>query len=116
LLLNAKLAIFQLYHDEVSDCCFSLFVVAKSKMDLMLSSDTAWQSQYQGLMEMDETNLPECAESFITLMLTITGENYKAVSEDNIKSILLLATTKSENESRNFALKITLTHGKQHRI
>ena len=55
---------------------FSLFVVAKSKMDLMLSSDTAWQSQYQGLMEMDETNLPECAESFITLMLTITGENY----------------------------------------
>ena len=45
-------------------------------MDLMLSSDTAWQSQYQGLMEMDETNLPECAESFITLMLTITGENY----------------------------------------
>jgi hypothetical protein len=25
---------------------------------------------------MDETNLPECAESFITLMLTITGENF----------------------------------------
>lgn len=43
-------------------------------MDLMLSSETAWQSQYHGLMEMDEANLPECAESFITLMLTITGE------------------------------------------
>lgn len=43
-------------------------------MDLMLSSETAWQSQYQGLMEMDEAHLPECAESFITLMLTITGE------------------------------------------
>ncbi|VDI67318.1 RAD50-interacting protein 1 [Mytilus galloprovincialis] len=52
---------------------------AKGKMDLMLSSETAWQSQYQGLMEMDEANLPECAESFITLMLTIT-DRYKSLS------------------------------------
>lgn len=52
---------------------------AKSKMDLMLSSDTAWQSQYQGLMEMDEANLPECAESFITLMITIT-DRYKSLT------------------------------------
>lgn len=50
-----------------------MFTDAKSKMDLMLSSETAWQSQYQGLMDLDEANLPECAESFITLMLTITG-------------------------------------------
>lgn len=52
---------------------------AKSKMDLMLSSETAWQSQYQGLMDMDEANLPECAESFITLMLTVT-DRYKTLN------------------------------------
>lgn len=51
---------------------------AGEKMDLMLSSLTAWQSQYKDISDVDELKVPECGESFITLMLTIT-DRYKGL-------------------------------------
>ena len=45
-------------------------------MDAMTSSDTAWMSQYSDIKDMteaDELKVPECGESFMTLMVTITG-------------------------------------------
>ena len=46
----------------------------------MLSSPTAWQSQYRGLtVDMDDMKVSECGESFMTLMLTITGKKATCV-------------------------------------
>ena len=45
-------------------------------MDAMTSSDTAWLSQYfdiKDITEADELKVPECGESFMTLMVTIMG-------------------------------------------
>lgn len=39
-----------------------------------MSSVTAWDSQYRHIADVDELKVPECGESFMTLMLTITGE------------------------------------------
>lgn len=49
-------------------------LVAQEKMDAMLESVTAWQSQYKDLSDLDDSKVPECGESFMTLMITITGE------------------------------------------
>ena len=51
-----------------------LCVVASEKMDAMLTSPTAWQSQYKDITDVDDVKVPECGESFMTLMLTITGK------------------------------------------
>jgi len=47
--------------------------VAQEKLDALFSSPMVWQSQYKDLSDVDEMKVPECGESFITLMLTITG-------------------------------------------
>lgn len=49
-------------------------VVAIEKMDALLSSPTAWESQYKNIADIDTLKVPECGESFITLMSTITGQ------------------------------------------
>ncbi|KAI0223719.1 RAD50-interacting protein 1 [Lamellibrachia satsuma] len=49
---------------------------AQEKMDAILSSPSAWQSLYSDLTDLDGNKVPECAESFTTLLLTIT-ERYK---------------------------------------
>ena len=46
------------------------------KVDAMMSSPTAWQSQYRDIADVDELKVPECGESFMTLMLTITGNKH----------------------------------------
>ena len=50
-----------------------MIVVALEKMDDMLSSPTAWHSQYKDIADVDDRKVPECGEAFMTLMLTITG-------------------------------------------
>lgn len=50
--------------------------VALEKMDAMLSSDTRWQCQYEKIADLDEMKVSECGESFMTLMMTITGPYY----------------------------------------
>ncbi|KAL3877501.1 hypothetical protein ACJMK2_035200 [Sinanodonta woodiana] len=49
---------------------------ALEKLDFMMSSSTAWKSQYKDIADVDEMKVPECGESFMTLMLTIT-DRYK---------------------------------------
>ena len=55
-------------------------VDALEKMDGMLSSLTAWQSQYRGVavaeagQDSGDLKVPECAEMFVTLMTTILGQ------------------------------------------
>lgn len=42
-------------------------------MDSMLSSEAAWISQYKDITDIDEMKVPDCAETFMTLLLVITG-------------------------------------------
>ncbi|WAQ97395.1 RINT1-like protein [Mya arenaria] len=46
------------------------------KLDGMMSSPGAWDSQYRGIADVDELRVPECGDSFVTLLLTIT-DRYK---------------------------------------
>ena len=49
--------------------------VAVEKVEGMLESPTAWESQYKDIADVDEVQVPECAESFMTLLYTITGQH-----------------------------------------
>lgn len=40
----------------------------------MLSSEAAWISQYKDITDVDEMKVPDCAETFMTLLLVITGK------------------------------------------
>lgn len=53
---------------------YTCIVVAIEKMDALLSSPTAWESQYKNIADIDTLKVPECGESFVTLMSTITGQ------------------------------------------
>lgn len=44
----------------------------------MLSSEAAWTSQYKDIADVDEMKVPDCAETFMTLLLVITGK-YKSL-------------------------------------
>ncbi|KAM8972102.1 RAD50-interacting protein 1 [Pelodytes ibericus] len=50
--------------------------LALEKMDSMLSSEAAWTSQYKDISDVDEMKVPDCAETFMTLLLVIT-DRYK---------------------------------------
>ncbi|MEE6481318.1 hypothetical protein FKM82_012829 [Ascaphus truei] len=50
--------------------------LALQKMDSMLSAEAAWTSQYKDISDVDEMKVPDCAETFITLLLVIT-DRYK---------------------------------------
>ncbi len=52
-------------------------LVAVEKVDAMLSAEGAWSSQYKDITDMDELKSPDCAETFMTLLLVITGINNK---------------------------------------
>lgn len=62
--------------------------VAVEKMDAMLSTDGAWSSQYKDISDMDELKAPDCAETFMTLLQVITGENpaYVLVAFTSLKT------------------------------
>lgn len=47
--------------------------MALEKVDAMLSAEGAWSSQYRDITDMDEQKAPDCAETFMTLLLVITG-------------------------------------------
>lgn len=57
---------------------------AIEKLDGMMSSVTAWDSQYRHIADVDELKVPECGESFMTLMLTIT-DRYKPLPHPSQK-------------------------------
>lgn len=52
---------------------------AFQKMDSMLSSTTAWQSQYKDITDVDDLKVSECGESFMILLITIT-DRYKLLT------------------------------------
>nr|XP_033813798.1 RAD50-interacting protein 1 isoform X2 [Geotrypetes seraphini] len=51
---------------------------ALEKMDSMLSSEAAWTSQYKDITDVDEMKVPDCAETFMTLLVVIT-DRYKGL-------------------------------------
>lgn len=50
--------------------------MALEKVDAMLSAEGAWSSQYKDITDMDELKAPDCAETFMTLLLVITGTSH----------------------------------------
>lgn len=42
-------------------------------MDKLLSQETSWKSRYQDESDLDDLQVPESAELFITMLLTMTG-------------------------------------------
>ncbi|XP_038064366.1 RAD50-interacting protein 1-like isoform X2 [Patiria miniata] len=63
--------------------CFERWLVvekkfAVEKIDSLLAAQTAWFPQYRDLEETDDLKVPECVESFMTLMLVIT-ERYRVL-------------------------------------
>lgn len=72
---------------------FFALSVALQKMDSMLSSEAAWISQYKDITDVDEMKVPDCAETFMTLLLVITGK-YKS-----FKIKLCLKSTNSSHDT-----------------
>ncbi|ELW65587.1 RAD50-interacting protein 1 [Tupaia chinensis] len=79
------------YPDTFANCmhilseetCFQRWLTverkfALQKMDSMLSSEAAWVSQYKDITDVDEMKVPDCAETFMTLLLVIT-DRYKSL-------------------------------------
>ncbi|XP_032160216.1 RAD50-interacting protein 1 isoform X1 [Mustela erminea] len=77
------------YPDTFANCmhilseetCFQRWLTverkfALQKMDSVLSSEAAWVSQYKDITDVDEMKVPDCAETFMTLLLVIT-DRYK---------------------------------------
>ncbi|GAA6097243.1 RAD50-interacting protein 1 isoform X1 [Tachysurus ichikawai] len=52
--------------------------MALEKVDAMLSTEGAWSSQYKDISDMDELKAPDCAETFMTLLLVIT-DRYRSL-------------------------------------
>ncbi|XP_069764377.1 RAD50-interacting protein 1 isoform X3 [Narcine bancroftii] len=70
-------------HILSEETCFQKWLTverkfALEKMDSVLSSETAWTSQYKDIMDVDEMKAPDCAETFMTLLLVIT-DRYKGL-------------------------------------
>ncbi|XP_035829833.1 RAD50-interacting protein 1 isoform X2 [Aplysia californica] len=57
---------------------------AMQKTEQLLQSVTAWESQYRDIADLDEVKVPECAESFMNLLLTIT-ERYRRLPVSEAK-------------------------------
>uniref|UniRef100_A0A4W4DQ79 RAD50-interacting protein 1 n=1 Tax=Electrophorus electricus TaxID=8005 RepID=A0A4W4DQ79_ELEEL len=52
--------------------------LALEKVDAMLSTEGAWSCQYRDITDVDELKAPDCAETFMTLLLVIT-ERYRSL-------------------------------------
>ena len=56
------------------------FLDAMQKIEHLLQSPHAWESQYKGIADLEEGKVPECAESFMTLLQTITGQTVTSLT------------------------------------
>ncbi|CAL8242344.1 unnamed protein product [Merluccius merluccius] len=52
--------------------------MALEKVDAMLSAEGAWSCQYRDISDVDELKAPDCAETFMTLLLVIT-DRYRSL-------------------------------------
>ncbi|CAG5129171.1 unnamed protein product, partial [Candidula unifasciata] len=57
---------------------------ALQKIEQMLQSPSCWHSQYKDIADLDEVRAPECAESFMTLLHTIT-DRYRRLPVSDAK-------------------------------
>ncbi|XP_059140447.1 RAD50-interacting protein 1-like [Physella acuta] len=57
---------------------------AMQKIEQMLQSPSCWDSQYKDIEDLDEVRVPECAESFMILLHTIT-DRYKRLPVSDAK-------------------------------
>lgn len=64
-------------------------------MDSMLSSEAAWISQYKDITDVDEMKVPDCAETFMTLLLVITGNI-------NLQALLLFVMNSEKTSANRF--------------
>ncbi|MGH0146996.1 UNVERIFIED_CONTAM: hypothetical protein FKN15_009128 [Acipenser sinensis] len=74
---------------------------ALEKMDSMLSSEGAWSSQYKDISDVDEMKAPDCAETFMTLLLVITGAlSFLALQKELVDDFRIRLTQVMKEESR----------------
>nr|XP_015207675.1 PREDICTED: RAD50-interacting protein 1 [Lepisosteus oculatus] len=52
--------------------------LAVEKVDALLAAEGAWSSQYRDIADLDELKVPDCAETFMTLLLVIT-DRYRSL-------------------------------------
>lgn len=77
---------FHKLNDKLNCVCCPL--VAVEKVDAMLSTEGAWSSQYKDITDVDELKAPDCAETFMTLLLVITG-----IDTNSSSDLILLVKT-----------------------
>ncbi|XP_030631915.1 RAD50-interacting protein 1 [Chanos chanos] len=86
--------------------------MAVEKVDAMLSAEGAWTSQYRDITDMDELKAPDCAETFMTLLLVITDRyrslpsshaqlSFLALQRELVDDFRLRLTQVMKEESRN---------------
>lgn len=68
--------------------CVCCPIVAVEKVDAMLSAEGAWSSQYKDITDVDELKAPDCAETFMTLLLVITG-----IDKNSSSDLILIVKT-----------------------
>ncbi|XP_072530072.1 RAD50-interacting protein 1 [Salminus brasiliensis] len=85
--------------------------MAVEKVDAMLSAEGAWSSQYKDITDMDELKAPDCAETFMTLLLVITDRyrslpcpqaqlNFLALQRELVDDFRIRLTQVMKEESR----------------
>ncbi|XP_076152379.1 RAD50-interacting protein 1 [Alosa pseudoharengus] len=86
--------------------------MALEKVDAMLSAEGAWSSQYRDITDMDELKAPDCAETFMTLLLVITDRyrslpspraqlSFLALQRELVDDFRIRLTQVMKEESRN---------------
>uniref|UniRef100_A0A6Q2XCT6 RAD50-interacting protein 1 n=1 Tax=Esox lucius TaxID=8010 RepID=A0A6Q2XCT6_ESOLU len=86
--------------------------MAVEKVDAMLSAEGAWNSQYRDISDMDELKTPDCAETFMTLVLVITDRyrglpcpraqlSFLALQRELVDDFRIRLTQVMKEESRN---------------
>uniref|UniRef100_A0AAY4BSP9 RAD50-interacting protein 1 n=1 Tax=Denticeps clupeoides TaxID=299321 RepID=A0AAY4BSP9_9TELE len=86
--------------------------MAVEKVDAMLSAEGAWSSQYKDVSDVDELKAPDCAETFMTLLLVITDRyrslpspqaqlSFLALQRELVDDFRIRLTQVMKEESRN---------------
>ncbi|XP_053074583.1 RAD50-interacting protein 1 isoform X2 [Acinonyx jubatus] len=95
-------------HILSEDTCFQRWLTverkfALQKMDSMLSSEAAWISQYKDITDVDEMKVPDCAETFMTLLLVITASRklqFLELQKDLVDDFRIRLTQVMKEETR----------------
>ncbi|XP_066561611.1 RAD50-interacting protein 1 isoform X2 [Amia ocellicauda] len=86
--------------------------LALEKVDALLTAEGAWSSQYRDIADVDELKVPDCAETFMTLLLVITDRyrllpcprsqlSFLALQRELVDDFRIRLTQVMKEESRN---------------